>query len=77
MNGKLGKVVLACGLCLAFAFGVAAVFSEAVAGPGCVCPAIYDPVQCSNGQIYSNACVARCAHAKGCVSIGGGPIQVE
>lgn len=31
-----------------------------------VCPLIYDPVICSDGQIYSNQCFANLACAKGC-----------
>ena len=37
-------------------------------GPGgCICPDIYAPVICSDGVTYSNACVASCAKATGCV----------
>ncbi len=31
------------------------------------CPDVYDPVTCSNGQTYSNACYASLAGATGCV----------
>ena len=34
---------------------------------GILCPAIYDPVICSNGQVYSNDCYAYVACATGCV----------
>ncbi|MDA8018625.1 MAG: hypothetical protein MPN21_14385 [Thermoanaerobaculia bacterium] len=34
------------------------------------CPDVYDPVTCSNGVTYSNACYAAAACATGCT--GGG-----
>lgn len=34
----------------------------------CVCTQVYDPVTCQGGAVYSNACFARCAGAKGCSS---------
>ena len=34
---------------------------------GIFCPAVYDPVTCSNGQTYSNSCYAYVACATGCV----------
>ena len=37
---------------------------------GCECPDVYAPVQCSNGMIYSNGCVASCNGASGCFPIG-------
>lgn len=36
------------------------------------CPDIYDPVTCSNGVTYPNACYAFAACATGCGSSGGG-----
>jgi hypothetical protein len=39
-------------------------------GSGGFCPAIYDPVICSNGVIYSNSCYASLDCAKGCVQYG-------
>jgi len=33
---------------------------------GYLCPDVYDPVTCSNGQTYSNACYASLAGATGC-----------
>lgn len=35
---------------------------------GILCPAVWDPVICSDGQVYSNACYARAAGARGCKS---------
>jgi hypothetical protein len=35
--------------------------------PNAVCPLVYDPVICSNGQVYSNQCFANAACATGCV----------
>lgn len=45
--------------------------NPAEAGPACNCRDIYEPVICSNGQVYSNICFARCAGAHHCVSYGG------
>jgi hypothetical protein len=51
--------------------------SKALSGPfgGCNhhgnCPENYDPVICSNGVVYSNACFAGLACATGCVPYGG------
>lgn len=35
--------------------------------PNAICPFIYSPVICSNGQVYSNQCFANAACATGCV----------
>jgi len=35
--------------------------------PHAICPEIYSPVICSNGQVYSNQCFADAACATGCV----------
>jgi hypothetical protein len=32
----------------------------------CACSQIFDPVSCSDGQTYANACLAACAGATGC-----------
>ena len=39
---------------------------KCVTWPGWVCFEVYDPVKCSDGVVYSNACFARKACAKGC-----------
>ncbi len=36
------------------------------------CPMVYDPVTCSNGITYSNACMAFRDCATGCTGGGGG-----
>jgi len=55
-------------LSLLFAVVCAALPLQA-AGP-CICPDIYAPVQCSNGKVYPNQCVANCRHATNCVPTG-------
>jgi hypothetical protein len=35
------------------------------------CPDVYQPVICSNGVVYSNACYASLACATDCVPYGG------
>lgn len=43
--------------------------------PCVACTDVYDPVICSNGQVYSNSCYAYVACASGCVPYGnGGPV---
>lgn len=44
--------------------------SNAVVGGGYECPDVYDPVICSNGQVYGNSCYAGRAGATGCVPYG-------
>ena len=39
---------------------------------GIFCPAIYDPVICSDGQVYSNSCYAYIACATGCMPYDDG-----
>lgn len=39
---------------------------------GIQCPMVYDPVTCSNGVTYSNACVAYVACATDCTGGGAG-----
>jgi hypothetical protein len=72
------RVLVAFGICLALVLGVFSVFSpvEARKGGPCICPMVYAPVECDNGKIYSNQCVADCRHAKNCVPIGIGPIPL-
>ena len=43
--------------------------------PCIACADIYDPVICSDGNTYGNACYAYVACATGCVSTGGGPVE--
>jgi hypothetical protein len=67
-------VRVAAGLALAgiFAFGAAALVTEAVAAK-CSCGISYAPVRCSDGKTYQNQCYATCAGATGCVPIGPPP----
>lgn len=60
------KKALLASLALALSLG-AFTTSEAAGGGGYQCPDVYDPVTCSNGQTYSNACYASLAGATGCV----------
>jgi len=46
--------------------GALALVTEAQAAPRCICPQVYAPVVCDNGQTYPNLCVANCKHATGC-----------
>ncbi|HEV8578670.1 MAG TPA: Kazal-type serine protease inhibitor [Thermoanaerobaculia bacterium] len=54
--------------------GAAVTFSvqpaKAACGGGILCPDVWDPVICSDGVVYSNACYARAACAHDCVPYG-------
>lgn len=39
---------------------------KCVPNPNAICPFIYAPVTCNNGQTYSNQCFADAACARGC-----------
>ena len=44
--------------------------------PCVACTDVYDPVICSDGQVYGNSCYAYVACATGCVPYGdGGPVE--
>ncbi len=43
---------------------------------GWVCPDVWDPVICDDGETYSNDCVAWVWCATGCESLGQGPIPL-
>lgn len=44
---------------------------------GIACADVYDPITCSNGVTYGNACYAYVACATGCPPAGGGPTSAE
>lgn len=67
VNVGKGMMLLVCAA--AIVVGVATTAANAI--PRCICPMIYAPVRCDNGRTYSNQCFATCAHATGCVPIGG------
>jgi hypothetical protein len=73
---KAFRLLVAVAIVAAVSVGVLSVFTEAQARPGCICPLYYAPVKCDNGKVYSNQCFANCAHAKNCVPIGPGPIEL-
>ena len=69
MKKTLSKLTLALALAgSAVAIGVQP--ATVACGGGILCPDVWDPVICSNGQVYSNACYARAACAHGCVPYG-------
>jgi hypothetical protein len=74
------RMLVAAGICLALVLGLFSVLSTVQAKKGrpggCVCPMYYAPVECDNGRVYSNQCVADCNKAKNCVPIGPGPIEL-
>jgi hypothetical protein len=69
MKQKVSKLVLALALSAgALAFAVPSEAKPKCPKEGILCPALYDPVICSDGQVYSNACYANVACATGCVA---------
>lgn len=65
MKKSLVKLTLALALAASAAsFGTGT--AKASCGDGNLCPAVYDPVICNNGVVYSNSCYAREACANGC-----------
>jgi hypothetical protein len=68
-RNRFVAAAVCCALALAAVMGAAALFSDLKAAPGCICPLVYSPVKCSNGQTYPNLCIANCHHAKNCVPV--------
>ena len=68
---KLFRSCVVAGVTAVLVVGALSLFTEAQAAPRCICPLIYAPVKCDNGKTYTNQCFATCAHATGCVPIGG------
>lgn len=54
----------------------AGIVTLAAAGPIYSCPAVWDPVLCENGHVYSNFCYASLAGQTNCVRVGG-PIEIQ
>ena len=51
-------------------------FCEAPIDPSeCVCPAIYDPVTCADGEEYSNSCFAGCVGQTQCRPVVEEPVE--
>lgn len=68
--GPVGRVAFAMGVTCVALWALDATVSTAEArGGGVVCPAVYAPVICDNGRIYSNSCWASVAGATGCVPL--------
>lgn len=63
------KLALA-GFLFAGALTVTAEAARQCPGDG-ICPAVYDPVICNDGVVYSNDCYARNACATGCKPYNG------
>lgn len=69
----LPKLVLA----LVLSAGALTLAAQSDADPVCkkdnnpICPAIYDPVICDHGRIYSNTCFAQADCATNCQPYGG------
>jgi hypothetical protein len=71
-------------LCVAFLVAGAVTFAKGKPGgtkpckpPLIQCLDVWNPVICSDGNVYSNACYAKRACATGCVPLGGGPILLD
>ena len=70
-RAKLFKLSLAAALCAgSLTLATSAEAVRQCPRPGILCTDQYDPVICSNGQVYSNSCYAYVACATGCVPYG-------
>lgn len=73
---KMMPRILKLAVLSALALGALSISSPTPAEAVAACPRniqcldVWDPVICSNGQIYSNACYAHRACATGCVPYG-------
>jgi hypothetical protein len=67
---KLALAFVLCAGALAFATPSMANHGGCHKIPHPLCPAIFAPVQCDNGQIYENQCFADADCATGCVPVG-------
>lgn len=72
---KRAKLFSKITLAFALSAGALSIAATSEAKPKCpnsgiVCPTYYDPVICSDGKVYSNACFANAACATGCVPYG-------
>jgi len=63
---RLVAALVFCSVMAVALVGAFALFTEVQAAPRCICPDVYAPVVCDNGQTYPNLCVANCKHAKNC-----------
>lgn len=73
---KRAKLFTKITLAFALSAGALSIAATSEAKPKCpregiFCPTYYDPVICSDGNVYSNACFANVACATGCVPYGG------
>ena len=77
----LVKVVILVVVIAAIAVGTTAYAKKPGGGgepchPEIMCPMIWDPVICEDGNTYSNACVAYVWCQTDCEPAGGGPIPL-
>ncbi len=69
---RIGCVLFSVSVCAVATVALTTSVAEAKRpGGGINCPDVWDPVICSNGQVYSNFCYASVAGATGCVRLGG------
>jgi len=81
---KTARAVFVLTIVVAIAFGSLAWAGKGGGKPGpskcpnstILCPDVWDPVVCDDGQTYSNQCYADRACATGCESTGGGPVEL-
>ena len=81
---KPSRIVKAASLAAMTAVGLIVLSASTASGarpirPGpwdCICPHVYAPVLCPDGNVYSNSCVASCHHQTNCVPTGPGPVEI-
>lgn len=62
------------GLALTGGMGSVSHADKCVPDPNAICPLIFAPVTCNNGQTYGNQCFADADCARGCRPAEGEPI---
>ena len=74
---KRARILPKLALALVLSAGALTVAVQSDADPGCkkdnnpICPAIYSPVICDNGRVYTNSCFAQADCATNCQAYGG------
>jgi len=67
---RVSVAILGAALLAVVVLGAVSMFTDAEARGPCRCPKVYAPVECDNGKVYPNQCVADCRNGRNCVPVG-------